>query len=207
MWRQEGPIRPERPANVVAPLGDGPIVDVAAPLWAGMPQGRSKLDEVWGRIQAMTTLAQYIDDQGILHQVDASYTVRDAVRYMTDRGTGAVGVLVFGELVGVLTERDVLKRVVAPEMDLDTTLVYEVMTPVVVTAELTDSVAEAVECMRERGCRHVMVQHPRRRADFVGFLGRDELLLAEHRRQSNVLPFGSPREIVDDGSVPIDLAA
>ncbi|MEE9382553.1 MAG: CBS domain-containing protein [Nannocystaceae bacterium] len=155
----------------------------------------------------MTTLAQYIDDQGILHQVDASYTVRDAVRYMTDRGTGAVGVLVFGELVGVLTERDVLKRVVAPEMDLDTTLVYEVMTPVVVTAELTDSVAEAVECMRERGCRHVMVQHPRRRADFVGFLGRDELLLAEHRRQSNVLPFGSPREIVDDGSVPIDLAA
>lgn len=160
-------------------------------------------------ISPMTTLANYLDDLGTLHQLDAATHVREAVVYMSDRRIGAVAVTIFGEVVGILTERDVLKRGVAAGLDLDETALYDIMTPMLVTAELTDSVDETVDQMQRLGARHVVVQHPRRPADFVGFLCRDELLLAEHKRRSNVIPLGVPRAMVDDGtgSMPIDLAA
>ncbi|TPV92264.1 MAG: CBS domain-containing protein [Myxococcales bacterium FL481] len=157
----------------------------------------------------MSTLANYLEELGTLHQLDASASVRQAVLFMCERRVGALAVTVFGEIVGVLTERDVLKRGVAAGVDLDETPAYEVMTPMLVTAEITDSVDEAVEEMQRAGSRHVVVQHPRHRADFVGFLCRDELLLAEHRRRSRRSASGVPTAVIDDGtgSVPIDLAA
>ena len=157
----------------------------------------------------MSTIANYLDELGTLHQLDAATSVREAVLYMSDRRIGALAITIFGEVVGILTERDVLKRAVAVGLDLDETPCYEVMTPMLVTAELTDSVVDTVETMRQSGARHVVVQHPRRRSEFVGFLSRDELLLAEHRRLAKVIPIGVPNSMIDDGtgSVPIDLAA
>ena len=136
----------------------------------------------------MSTIANYLDELGTLHQLDAATSVREAVLYMSEHRVGAVAMTIFGEIVGVITERDVLKRAVAVSVDLDATPSYEIMTPVLVTAELTDSVDTAVESMRRSGARHVVVQHPRRRSEFVGFLGREELLLAEHRRRSRSHP-------------------
>src|SRR5260370_15805955 len=55
-------------------------------------------------------------------------TVFNAAQLMSERGIGGLGVTEGGRLVGIFTERDILRRVVAPRRDAATTKVAEVMT-------------------------------------------------------------------------------
>ncbi len=84
-------------------------------------------------------------------------SVRDAARLMAQRRIGAVMILRGERLEGILTERDLLTRVVAVGRDPDTTLIGEVMTrnPDTVTPE--SRAIDALLRMRERGYRHLPV--------------------------------------------------
>ena len=62
--------------------------------------------------------------------VEQQETVRGAVRRMTEAKSGVVGVWHHEQLVGVLTEHDVITRVVAEGLNPDDTSVSEVMTRV-----------------------------------------------------------------------------
>ena len=85
-------------------------------------------------------------------------TVLDAARLMNDRSVG--GVLVVNErnqLLGIFTERDILRRVVAAERDPATTKVNEVFTQSVVTCNPQTSVDECGVIMSTRRVRHLPV--------------------------------------------------
>ncbi len=65
--------------------------------------------------------------------VDSSQSAKNAARLMTKFGISALVVLTDGELVGILTERDIITRVVASGNDSDVVTIKEIMTePVVV---------------------------------------------------------------------------
>jgi len=65
--------------------------------------------------------------------VDSSQSAKNAARLMTRFGISALVVLTEGDLVGILTERDILVRVVASGNDSDSVTIKEIMTePVVV---------------------------------------------------------------------------
>ncbi len=65
--------------------------------------------------------------------VDSSQSAKNAARLMTKFGISALVVLTDGELVGILTERDIITRVVASGNDSDIVTIKEIMTePVVV---------------------------------------------------------------------------
>ncbi len=65
--------------------------------------------------------------------VDSSQSAKNAARLMTKFGISALVVLTDGELVGILTERDIITRVVASGNDSDSVTIREIMTePVVV---------------------------------------------------------------------------
>jgi CBS domain-containing protein len=87
----------------------------------------------------------------------ASTTVRDAVRNMAERHIGAVLVGQGGRLQGIFTERDLLMRVVARELDPDSTSLSEVMTADPDTVGPNDLASLALERMRTSGYRHVPV--------------------------------------------------
>jgi len=87
----------------------------------------------------------------------ASTTVRDAARNMTERHIGAVLVGQGGRLKGIFTERDLLIRVVAQNLDPDTTTLDRVMTPDPDTVAPDDHARDLLERMRERGFRHLPV--------------------------------------------------
>ncbi|HEY7410504.1 MAG TPA: CBS domain-containing protein, partial [Vicinamibacteria bacterium] len=74
----------------------------------------------------MNTIGGLVEGREVYH-VPASLSVREAARYMTERRVGAVSVLEGTRLVGVLSERDLMGRVVAPGLDPDATRVGEVM--------------------------------------------------------------------------------
>ena len=65
---------------------------------------------------------------GFLFVVQRDATVREAVQVMTDSNVGIVLVLEGERLVGVFSERDVVRRVVDRGLDPDRTPVGDVMT-------------------------------------------------------------------------------
>lgn len=84
-------------------------------------------------------------------------TVAEAVRAMAERQVGVVPILDQERLIGIFSERDLLRRVVARGRSLDKTLLSEVMTPDPVTAVPTEDRPTALRKMRSVGCRHLPV--------------------------------------------------
>lgn len=84
-------------------------------------------------------------------------TVVRASRAMTERKVGAATVVEGTRVLGVVTERDVMQRVVAAGLDPATARVREIMTSPVLSVGLKTSVAEAAAMMRRHHIRHLVV--------------------------------------------------
>ena len=84
-------------------------------------------------------------------------TVLEAAHLMNQRGIGGVAVMVEGELAGIFTERDVLRRVVVPGRDPSETRISEVMTTPVVTCTPGTRIEECAALMTGRRIRHLPV--------------------------------------------------
>lgn len=89
--------------------------------------------------------------------VAATATVRDAAHVLDKFDIGALVVLDGGRLVGVISERDVIRRCVAQDADPATVTVAEVMTPSPRTIDPEAGLADAIRIMAEAHCRHVPV--------------------------------------------------
>ena len=89
--------------------------------------------------------------------VQDDQTVFDVARFLVEHNIGAVPVLHDKKLVGIFSERDIMKRVVAEARDPRTTKVSDIMTkgPVTVTPEST--VEECMVLMRDHNCRHLPI--------------------------------------------------
>ena len=104
------------------------------------------------------TVFQSIARQRFLVSTSAEATVCDAARVMTQANCGSILVLdAHGALLGILTERDLMTRVIARALDPVHTKVADVMThhPLCVPPETT--VSDAVLLMIERGFRHLPI--------------------------------------------------
>jgi CBS domain-containing protein len=104
----------------------------------------------------MMTLRELVKDRR-LYSVDASRTVLEAARYMMEHNVGAVPVLRNGNLTGILSERDIMNRVVAVGRTPGTTAVSEVMTANPRAVEADESIEECLFIMREFGFRHLPI--------------------------------------------------
>jgi CBS domain-containing protein len=93
----------------------------------------------------------------MLTELHPATTVREAARMMAERNIGAVMVCQDHTLIGIFTERDVTKRVVAQGRDPVTTRLSEVMTANPDTVGPDEPPHRALELMRERGYRHLPV--------------------------------------------------
>ena len=120
----------------------------------------------------MKIIATVIEGREVYH-IGAERTVREASRYMTERRVGAVAVLENSRLVGILSERDIMGRVVAKGLDPDATEVRQVMTRDLVVAHVGDSHDDGLRKMRQAGCRHLPVVEGDR---LVGMVSQRDLL-------------------------------
>jgi IMP dehydrogenase len=106
----------------------------------------------------MDTLAEILaaKPRGVIATASTA-TIRQATRLMNDHGIGSLLVTSGNRLVGIFTERDVLRRVVAEGRSPDSTTVGEVMTRDVVCCPPEAVVEDAADIMRRRRVRHVPV--------------------------------------------------
>ena len=105
----------------------------------------------------MKTIGALVAGRDALYSLAPQQSVREAARYMTERRVGAVCVLDGSRLVGVLSERDIMARVVAAGLDLDRTRVADVMTRHIVEGKADDSHEDGLRKMKQAGCRHLPV--------------------------------------------------
>lgn len=96
-------------------------------------------------------------ERGKFVKATADITVGQAARLMAKKHVGAVIVVDGDALAGILTERDVLFRVVAKRLDPEKTLVRDAMTANPRTVGPKDSFGHALVLMREGGFRHLPV--------------------------------------------------
>jgi CBS domain-containing protein len=131
----------------------------------------------------MTTLRELVKDRR-LYSVDAGRTVLEAARYMMEHNVGAVPVLRSGDLVGILSERDIMNRVVAVGRTPGTTDVSEVMTPNPRAVPADETIEECLFIMREFGFRHLPIVEGKQLKGLVSL--RDVLMhqAAEIERQT-----------------------
>ena len=86
----------------------------------------------------------------------ADDTLAEAARRMWEQQTGSLLVMDGDDLVGILTERDVL-RAVATGSSLEETRISQVMTKDLVTVGPGTSLREAAKIMADRWIRHLPV--------------------------------------------------
>jgi len=104
----------------------------------------------------MATIYDLVKDN-VSHTVTADQTVLEVSQQMVASNIGAVPVLREGELVGIFSERDIMKRVVAEGRDPARTRVAEVMTANPLTVDVRDSIEHCMVLMKEHGFRHLPI--------------------------------------------------
>lgn len=89
--------------------------------------------------------------------IDAKERVFDAAKMMKRRGIGSLVVLHEGQLEGILTERDILTKIVAAGKDPKSTIVGKIMVREVKTVGPDASLLDVAKMMAENEFRHVVV--------------------------------------------------
>lgn len=92
------------------------------------------------------------------HVLHPEQTIQEAAQAMRDDDQTAVLVVANDDIVGILTEYDVVRRVVAAGLDAATTRVGAVMTPGPICVDGEESSEVADNRMREHGVRHLAVR-------------------------------------------------
>jgi CBS domain-containing protein len=106
----------------------------------------------------METLRAILEHKGrAIRTTSPSDQVLAAVDDMCRHHVGALLVVEGDEPVGIVSERDLLRRVLLERRDPATTRVEEIMTREVVCVDLDVTSGEAMRVMTEQRCRHLPV--------------------------------------------------
>ena len=101
-------------------------------------------------------IPEYRDREHIL-TMDKSANLVDAVRRMSDMNYGSVVVTENGKLAGIVTERDLMRRVVAEDKNPHDLTLSDVMTPNIKTARESDEVTDSLRRMSQGKFRHLPI--------------------------------------------------
>ncbi len=105
----------------------------------------------------MKPISELIKDRK-LHTVIKGATVRKVAEYMSEQNIGLVPVLSDeGKLLGVFSERDLVRRVVSKNLDSNNVYVEDVMTTSLVFAGINESYEACIQKMKSKGTRHILI--------------------------------------------------
>jgi CBS domain-containing protein len=114
--------------------------------------------------------------EGIV-SVGSTATVRAAAEAMAKANVACTAVLEEERLVGILTERDLVQRVLIKGLNIDQTRVSEIMTREVVVGKFDDQIGKAAQLMRKHHIRHLPVMD--KRGALLGVLSIRDFLREE----------------------------
>lgn len=108
----------------------------------------------------MATARDLINNKRVTKTLSISpeSSVQEATKLMAENNVGALLVeTIIDQVQGILTERDIILKVDARNLDRSKVTVKEIMTEKVLYVESNQSVEECMELMNSKGIRHLPV--------------------------------------------------
>lgn len=128
----------------------------------------------------MNTVGDLVRGRDI-YSVQSDQTVLEAVRYMVEKSIGAVAVMEGERMVGIFSERDLMKRVVLKQLDTSVLLLTHVMTKNLVIAKPDESYKSALDKMQSHNIRHLAIVDGEQ---LVGMISFRDLLSKDIKEKS-----------------------
>jgi CBS domain-containing protein len=130
----------------------------------------------------MNSLREILDEKGrSVLEIDAQVTVFEAVQKMVEHNVGSLLVTEAGEVVGIVTERDYLRRVTLEGRTDRETRVGDIMSAPLVVGTPETTVDECMALMTDRRIRHLPVVEE---GDVVGLVSIGDLVKFTSKQQS-----------------------
>jgi CBS domain-containing protein len=130
----------------------------------------------------MDVLASILDDKGHeVLEIDADASVLEAVKLMVEANVGSLLVTDRGEVAGILTERDYLRRVTLEGRAEEDTAVREIISAPLIVATPETTIDECMALMTDRRIRHVPIVED---GQVVGIVSIGDLVKFTSKQQS-----------------------
>ena len=135
-----------------------------------------------------TTITTLLEQKGGgVYTIPSTVTVAEAVQEMNTHKVGSVLVMNGLRLVGIFTERDVLRRVVGASLDPELTPITKVMTADVLTVKPSATVQEVMDIFTEKRCRHLPVMQAGRLVGVISIGDVSRWVANLHRAEAESL--------------------
>ena len=133
----------------------------------------------------MSTVKDVLDRKGPqVSTIDHDATALDAAHLMNKNAIGSLVVIEDEKAIGIITERDILNRVVASERDPANTRVYDVMSTPVACCRLETTLDECRGVMTARRIRHLPVVE---NDNLCGIITSGDILAQENKEQESTI--------------------
>jgi len=130
----------------------------------------------------MSEISEILEEKGTeVFTIDGEASVLDAVARMVEENVGSLLVTEAGEIAGIVTERDYLRRVTLPGLDDRETPVREIMTAPLIVVTPDTAVDECMALMTDRRIRHLPVAVG---GEVVGLVSIGDLVKFTSRQQT-----------------------
>lgn len=107
--------------------------------------------------------------------IDRDVNVRQAAEIMRESGIGSIFVLRDGKIIGILTDTDLVKRLVATGLDSTKTTVEQIMSAPILTIEENKTLLDANDLMAKEHVRHLGVSN--KEGNLVGMISVRDLVV------------------------------
>jgi CBS domain-containing protein len=135
----------------------------------------------------MTQVAEILVEKGRgLLKIDADASILEAVEQMVEANVGSLLVTESGEVAGIVTERDYLRRVVVEGRTDRETPVREIMSSPLIVVTPQTSVDECMALMTDRRIRHLPVVDG---GKVAGIVSIGDVVKFQSRQQSFEIQF------------------
>jgi CBS domain-containing protein len=134
----------------------------------------------------MTTVAQILGTKAdpIVHTIESTASVHDAIRLMADRNIGALVVVERGQVVGIVSERDFARKILLMARSTKDTPLSEIMSSPVMYVQPGHTSQECMALMTENRLRHLPVMDGGR---LIGLVSIGDLVKATISEQQFII--------------------
>ena len=134
----------------------------------------------------MKTVAELLRTKpsAYVHHIAPEASVLDAVKLLAEKKIGALVVLAGGRLVGIVSERDYVRKLAELEREAFEAKVSDIMTAEVITISPKDSVPHCLQLMTDRRLRHLPVVAE---GELIGMLSIGDLVKQAMADQASLI--------------------
>ena len=135
----------------------------------------------------MSNVSEMLAEKGhALQRIDADASILEAVEQMVEANVGSLLVTESGEVTGIVTERDYLRRVVVEGRTDRETPVREIMSSPLIVVTPQTSVDECMALMTNRRIRHLPVVDA---GEVAGIVSIGDVVKFQSKQQSFEIQF------------------